>query len=309
MRSFATVGAHRLAVLSFGTLLVAVAAMPSAMADPASRPAATRLSFQRQPLATIPPGTQIENQSPPGWSNLLSFVRVQLTGGDVASISDTVRYYAEFFNLAMLANTQQGPDGRFVLDKVAIGFSMAIKGKNTVITPDTESELGGNLSLIGRGVLEGNVASLKRIEQVARTSHSMLVDAPAVFLIGGEHREMIVRHYIWVFPKNGNVGTLVWLIDPSPRGAPAGPGMKLADTTAQLLPPNMHEDRVMDVDADKFSVFGIPAKDAFASVELPQGRPFEMQESMQRIAVERTYTAGTFEELTAAVAHMLTQAK
>ncbi len=293
------------------TLLISIAAVyvpvlvPSVWAEQVAASTETNLSFQSRPLKFIPAGTAFKENPPPGWSNLISFVQVKLTSGDVADVSDTVRYYAEFFNLVMLGNVKRNAEGNFELEKVAVGFSMPIDGRNTIVTADTQSDLGGELSLIGRGVLGSNIEALSHVQQVARTSNSMLVDAPAVFLRSGQHREMIVRHYIWVFPENGNMGTLVWLLDPSLQVAPKPSQMKIADTKAQLLPPNMHEDRVMDVDTERFSVFGIPAKDAFASVSLPPGTAFEMNEAMQRVAAEKIYTAETFAELTVAIAQTL----
>ncbi len=269
MQLTVTDGTRLIAVLIFLATICLSIDVSTANAEEVATPASERMSFQPKPLPLIPPGTKFASGPPSGWSHLISFVNVTLTSGDAAAVSDTVRYYAEFFNLVMFANVDRNAVGKHELDQVAIGFSMPINGKNTIVTSDTQGELGGELSLIGRGVLKSNVEALARVQQVARTSNSMLIDAPAVFLRAGEHREMIVRHYVWVFPKNGNVGTLVWLLDPSPKVAPNPSRMKIADTTVVLLPPNLHEYRVMDVDADKFSIFGIPAKDAFATVSLP----------------------------------------
>lgn len=296
-----------IAILIILAAIGSLAPPPMASAEEVAAPASVPMDFQRKPLPLITPGTAFTSGPPSGWSHLISFVSVKLTGGDAASVSDTVRYYAEFFNLVMLANVDRRDAGKCELDQVAIGFSMLIDGKNTVVTAGTQDELGGGLSLIGRGVLESNIEALSDVQQVARTSNSMLIDAPAVFLRSGQHREMIVRHFIWVFPENGNVGTLVWLLDPAPHMADGPSRMKIAEPTCELLPPNMHEDRVMNVDADKFSIFGIPAKDAFATVSLPSGVTFEMTEPMRRAAAEKRYTAETFAQLTAAIGHTLKQ--
>ncbi|TWT89266.1 pyruvate kinase [Neorhodopirellula pilleata] len=258
-----------------------------------------KVDFTRQPVSLIPPGTTFGEQPPEDWSHLISFVRGQLTRGDVDAVTDTVRYYAEVFNLTMLANAEKNSEGKFELDQVAVGFSMVIDGKNVVVTSQTQSQLGGELSLIGRSVLDGNVAALAKVERVARTPYNLILDAPASMLQENEHREMIVRYYIWVFPENGNIGTLVWLLDPV-RGK-----LKIADTAIQLLPPNMQEDRIMNVKKDKFNFLGIPSKDAFALVQIPQGTPFEMSEEMQSLAAETTYTPETLQALTTAIAKTL----
>ncbi|MCM2374211.1 pyruvate kinase [Aporhodopirellula aestuarii] len=264
-------------------------------------PKSKRVLFERQPLPKIPPGTRFKEKPPAGWSNLISFVRGKLSSGDVDAVSETVKYYAETFNLVMLANTDTNADGKYELDQVAVGFSMLIDGKNTVVTSDTQEDLGGDLSIIGRTVLDGNVESLSKVEQVARTKNSLVIDAPAILLRNGQHTEMVVRYYIWVFPENGNIGTLVWLLQSSKDQSQ----LSVADTTIQLLPPNMQENRVMNVDADKFNLFGIPSKDAFALVQIPQGVAFEMNEEMQAVAALKNYTPETFAKLTSAVASTL----
>lgn len=257
------------------------------------------VSFERKPIALIPAGTKFGEQLPEDWSNLISFVNGKLTQGDVEVVTDTVRYYAEIFNLVMLANVEPNADSKYTLDEVAVGFSMVIGNENVIITTETQSELGGNLSLIGRGVLDGNIAALAKVEQVARTSNNMIIDAPATLLRDGKHREMVVRYYIWVFPENGNVGTLVWLLDPVKSG------LQVADTTIQLLPPNMHEDRIMNVDKDEFNFLGIPSKDAFALVQIPQGTAFEMTDQMKAVASQSVYNAESFAKLTTAIAQTL----
>lgn len=297
----------------FGTLVVVAWLTCNSVAIQAQSAASTTsrssVDFKRQPIALIPPGTKFGEKPPADWSHLISFVRGQLTRGDVGAVTDTVRYYAEIFNLVMLANAEQDINGRYELDQVAVGFSMVINDQNVVVTSDTQAKLGGDLSLIGRGVLDGNVGALENVQQVARTKYNMIIDAPASMLRGTEHREMIVRYYIWVFPENGNVGTLAWLLDPKPESSQPGssqPGsMEVADTTVQLLPPNMREDRIMNVKKDKFNFLGIPSKDAFALVQIPQGTPFEMSDAMKGLASQTNYTPETLTALTAAVAGTL----
>jgi hypothetical protein len=279
-----------------------------------------RYSFQRQPISLIPPGTMFGEQPPEDWSNLISFVKGQLTRGDVEVVTDTVRYYAEIFNLVMLANVEAGnpktgnseagnleagnnveANGKrkFILDDVAVGFSMVIEEKNVIVTTETESQLGAKLSLLGRGVLEGNIGALAKVERVARTPNNLVIDAPASMLWDGEHRDMVVRYYIWVFPENGSVGTLVWLLNPVKNQ------LQVADPTVQLLPPNMREDRIMHVDKEEFNFIGIPSKDAFALVQIPQGTAFKMTDEMKAIASESDYTPETLAKLTVAIARML----
>lgn len=285
-------------IVCFSGFGIVVAQSPATeVSDSANTPRS--IQFERQPIALIPAGTQFGDQPPAGWSHLISFVRGQLTRGDVDAVTDTVRYYAEIFNLVMLANAKPGADRKYELDKVSIGFSTRIKEKNVVVTSDTQAKLGAELSLIGRGVLDGNIDALAKVQQVARTKYNMILDAPASMLRGSDHREMVIRYYIWVFPENGSIGTLVWLLDPKRES------LEVADTTIQLLPPNMREDRIMNVKKDKFNFLGIPSPDAFALVQIPQGTAFEMSDEMKSLAAETDYTPETFARLTAAVAKTL----
>lgn len=313
-----------LVIVFFGSALFGVAVAPVSaqvtIPENPPTPAAERVRFQRQPLSMVPPGTRFGENPPKGWSNLISFARGQLTSGDVDSVTETVRYYGEIFNLVMLANADTPEaEGKFELDKVAVGFSMVIQGINTIVTSETQGDLGGGLSFLGRGVLDGNIDSLRDVQQVARTRNNIVIDAPAIVLRDGEHREMVVRYYIWVFPENGNIGTLVWLLDlvskkTGPSSKNAGPaeektGLRVANTTIQLLPPNMQEIRVLNVDGDQFNILGIPSKDAFALVQIPQGIAFEMTKEMQALAAETTYTAESLKKLTGAIVMTLKTGK
>ncbi len=230
-----------------------------------------QLDLQRKSLMAIPPGTRFNKQPPQGWSTIIAFVQGRLASGDFKSVSDTVQYYAKVFNLVMLANAEKGSSGGYVLDKVAVGFSMKINGVNTVVTSATQAQLGADLSFIGSSVLDGNVEAIKKVQQVARNDASMVIDAPAFMLIDGDHKEMTVRYLVWASPTDGRIGTVVWLLDHSNAGDPPVRDYVVAQDTFQFLPANMQEDRVMNVKADRFTL-GIPSADAFALVRIPQGR-------------------------------------
>ena len=262
-------------------------------------------SGQKKTLDRIPPGTRFTDSAPKGWTNLISFVEGELDSGDVSAVSDTVGYYAKLFNLVKLANVVHDDSGKFVLDKVAVGFSMKIDKVNTVVTSDTQKKLGGGLSLIGQGVLDGNIESLDKVEQVARNQTSMLIDAPAIMLKDNEHLEMVVRYFIWVSPGNGQVGTVVWLLDSDPKHGATDIRYAIAEDEVQFLPPNMIEQRSMNVKADRFNVFGIPKKDAFALVRIPQGRGYPYTDELKQVAGLRSYDETSYSALLTAMARTL----
>ncbi|MEM6365006.1 MAG: pyruvate kinase, partial [Planctomycetota bacterium] len=214
--------------------------------------------------------------------------------GDISAVTDTVRYYAEIFNLVMLADARPDNQGTHYLREVAIGFSMHIGDRNVVVTSDTQGQLGGDLSIIGRSVLSGNYDALSDLKQVARTPQTMLIDAPALMLRSGKHVKMIVRYFVWVDPGSGRIGTLAWLLDTAGRFEGQSP-------TLQVLPPMMMEDRVMHVDGEQFNFLGIPSPTAFALVQMPQGQAFPVTEAMRPLAGKPTYDPESYAKLVNAI--------
>lgn len=260
---------------------------------------------QKKTLDRIPAGTHFTDSPPQGWTNIISFVEGKLDSGDVSAVSDTVAYYSKLFNLVKLANVVKDDAGKFELDKVAVGFSMKIKGVNTVVTSDSEDELGADLSIIGRGVLDGNVESLDKVQQIARNKTSMLIDAPAIMLKDGKHKEMIVRYFIWASPSNGQIGTVVWLLDSDPDSGATSNSYAISEDTVQYLPPNMVEERSMNVKADRFNILGVPKKDAFALVQIPQGRAYQYTDELKQVAGLKTYDQDSYAQLLSAMSRTL----
>lgn len=275
-----------------------------AVANRVKQPARDGVELERKPLMTIPPGTRFDKQPPARWSNIISFVEGRLASGDLDAVSERVRYYSRLFNLVMLANAEKDESGEYFLDKVAIGFSMKIKGYNTIVTSETQKQLGGDLGLTGSMVLDGNVDALQKVEQVAREKRSMLIDAPAVMLYRGEHKEMVIRYLIWVSQKEGRVGAVVWLLDPLDGEIPPDRDFDIVGKDVQFLPPNMREDRIMNVKGDRF-LLGIPSKDAFALVRIPQGRPYKITDELRRYAGAARYSKDAYYGLLAAMSKAL----
>jgi hypothetical protein len=103
---------------------------------------------------------------------------------------------------------------------------------------------------------------------------------------------MVVRQVVLVSATDGRLGSLVWLLEPA-NGA-----YRLADESMRFLPPNLQEDRVLSVDADKFFL-GIPAENAFAIVRLPPGTRVRFVPSLRRLAAIRRFSAETAQQLEA----------
>ncbi|MBN2474494.1 MAG: pyruvate kinase [Pirellulales bacterium] len=256
---------------------------------------------QRKPLAAIRPGTNFAEQPPADWSHLILFANGRLGAGDVSEVAGGVDDYVKMFDIAVLANTERDKSGRHHLDKVGIGFTTKLDGRNTIVTLDSQAELGADLDMVARDVLSGHERGLAEIRQVARDATSIMVDVPTLMLHRGQHRTLIVRYLICVSPDSGQVDTFVWLL----AEGESEPDCLLVEEDFQHLPPNAREDRILHVDGDRLT-FGIPSDEAFAAVRIPRGTPHRFTEQMRRHAGRVRFTEEAYRELTRALSDATT---
>lgn len=109
-----------------------------------------------QPLGWIPPGTVVGTTPPPGWSHLISVVHPRIRQGDLGKVSESVRDYACMLTINFLANVTQDPKStspRYHLEEVSLGIGTLINGKNTIITSNTQKELGADFDFFARRLL------------------------------------------------------------------------------------------------------------------------------------------------------------
>lgn len=263
-----------------------------ALLAPAARAADDNAwDFRPQPLARIPAGTDVTGPRVEGWSHPVLFVTGRLSAGDLDSVSGTVQKYSELFNLVLLANIATDPQGAHYLDRVGIGFSTKIGGRDVVVTSDSHKRLGAGLGLIGGTLLSANEAALKDTQQTARYRYGAVVDAPTLMAVNGEHHMRMARYFLWVSKSTGKLGSLVWAMDDDGSGR-----FRLVEAEMQLLPPAMRELRDMHVDGGEFTL-GIPSARAFALVRLPQGRAVPMPPTLARVAVAPQFDQRTYVEL------------
>jgi hypothetical protein len=238
-------------------------------------------------LPRIRPGTVIGDGPPQGWSNLVLFATPSLAAGDVKEIPRVAADYARMFKFTVLANvSKKNPKGPAYLDVVGRGFAMTVQGRQVIV--DSRNTFGADLGLFGKRVLDENEKILdKDVLQVARTDTMLIFDAQAVMLVNNKHQKMVIRHAIVVVPETAQLSTFVWLL--TPQYAPA-------ETAMQLLPPNMHEERLLSVKKDKFFL-GMPSPDAFALVRIPQGRAVQYTAELRRLAATREFTVAIVRDL------------
>lgn len=247
------------------------------------------------PLGRLQPGLQIGQGAPQGWSNLLWLARPRLGSGDVAKVPSIVANYTGMFSMVCAANiVPQNVNGQqsFRLDKVAIGLSTDIGGRQVVITSATEQKLGANLGVIGSRSLVESEKSLAETYLIAQTPTVAIFDARNVsVLYKGDHHYMTVRNVVLLSAKGGGLATLCWLM-----GQDEQKNYALAEPQLYFLPPNHREDRIINVMADKF-VLGIPTNDAFAVVRIAQGRPLAFSPAVRTLAAAPQFSAQTAHQL------------
>ncbi|MGO9466347.1 MAG: hypothetical protein ACLQVF_19575 [Isosphaeraceae bacterium] len=288
---------HRMDVCRILAPLLVLAISPRVRGDdgqrdlaPGTRAAAWTDVTPRR-VQWIKPGTQIGDAPPQGWSHLVLLAKPRIGVGDVDAIPKAAIHFGSMFSFTVLANVRTEGKGdaeekRYFLEHVAIGMATNVQGRNLIVTSD--QTFGADVGIIGRAVMRENDRILSSdMRQVARTRTMHVFDVNAIMLRTNQHRQMVIRHVILVAPLTGQLTAFVWLL-----GRDGTDQYTLADNAIQMLPPQMHEDRVLSVDARKFT-FGIPAADAFALARLPQGTPVKYSKSLIMLAALRRFTPET----------------
>jgi hypothetical protein len=248
---------------------------------------AAMIDVRPRAMPRIEAGTVIGEQAPLGWTHLVLHAVPRVAEGDVEKVSSTVASLASSFHLTVLARVDRRPGEtppRYELRNVAIGLAMNISGKEVIVTSDSQKALGAGLNFMDRRALAENEASLDRARQVARTPTMLVFDAAAVMWLEGDHRPAVHRHAVLVSPADGRLAALVWLLVPA-----TDVEYRLCGDSVEWLPAGLHEDRALHVDADKF-VLGLPTKEAFALVRLPQGKDVPLTPALRQFGPSRFHS-------------------
>jgi hypothetical protein len=287
-----------------GIVVLAAVARPAAGAD--SAVASSGYDLREQSLPSIRAGTVIGAAAPKNWSHLVIKSQPRVAQGDVNDVSQLTLSLARLLSVSIVANIEANDVGKhphYVLDRVALGLGTRIGGRDVIINSDTQSQLGANLSLLARTVLSSTEAEMQLIRQVLRSQTLLIFDVPTIALLQSEHQQMIVRHALIVDGANGQLNTLVWLIDKSDAGEYAQ-----AVGTMSLLAPNTLEDRLLSVDANEFTL-GIPSSKAIAMVRIPPGKPIAIAPPLLPFASAPRFTDESARQLDAGLRDLIRQAQ
>jgi hypothetical protein len=277
---------HRSTGLRVGLLLVAVGAGGRAMGQQGEPPSTARLRAAGElasglsELVMIAPGTQVDQDLPPGWSHLIIKSIPRLASGDLDTLPGMANSTATLFRTVFLADVRPVGDGaerRFVLRRVGLGMCLPVRGHDTVVMSNSLPAQGIDLGIVARTVLDRAEQELRRGRLVARTPTFALFSAPAMMRVGTGHRELLLRYALVVDPANGSLRTLVWAIAPEPA-------RRTAARTMVLLTPSLIYDCGLDVLANR--LFGaLPVNWSFAMRGLPTGQPRTMPAELQAWSV------------------------
>lgn len=232
----------------------------------------------------IPAGTVIGDKGPPGWSHLIVKTHPRPGAGDVKALSEsTFNLACMLFTTTMVNVKPERVDGqlRYMIDKVAVGVGTRVNGKDVVLTPSTQRQLGANLGFLGRQVLSGAYDKQHDVKIVARSRSMAVMDTQTTMLRGNVHRTVVLRYVFLLDETRGYLLPLVWMIDLDGQGR-----YSAAVGDIEWLPPNLIQQVTLHVDTNEFTL-GIPSEKAFATMSLPKGYThFPIPENLRGVAAQ-----------------------
>jgi hypothetical protein len=258
---------RRLALIGLAVLCAGLpGSAPPAPRSPAVEPS-SGYDVTPRPIERLVPGTVVGDGPPPGWSHLVIKSVPRPGAGDTDRLTPSTRALASFIFTAFVAHVRpETVEGRtrYRLAHLAMGLGTAVKGRDTILSPDTQARLGARLGFLQRLVLSGAYGMQGEVQVVARSRGCAFVDAPTLLLRRGKHRSVTLRYALLVDDRTGHLDALLWLLDR--QADPDAPASRV-----RLLPRNLIEDCVLHVDAHEFTL-GVPTDRAFAAAELPPAR-------------------------------------
>jgi hypothetical protein len=222
-----------------------------------------------RPVSLIEPGTVVEEKAPKGWSHLIIRSHPRVADEELSKVNAITARHASLLFTAMTAKVEQYRDDaetKYRIKDVGVGFGAPIGRRLTILSPDTQAELGANLSFVGSQVLATCYEEQKAGRVVCQGDTMAIVDTYVVLNREGRHRWCAFRHAMLIDARNGALATLLWPIDLDESArryvGPAGP--------VEWLAPNKIEDSILRVDSNQIT-FGFPSKTAFAVDHMPRG--------------------------------------
>ena len=161
-----------------------------------------------QSITLLTPGTTFDvsrktDSTQTRWNHVVLVAKPKISSGATNKIGETIRRAVSTLSLTILATVNHDDNGTFRLSEVGVGYSVPIRGKQTVVSSQTASQLNAGLSLITRHVLSQNEKQLAKVRVVARSSTLTIFDTPAIMFRDQKHRDYTIRHLCWIRLRNG----------------------------------------------------------------------------------------------------------
>lgn len=271
---------------------------------------AEELVSSSRAVSRIEAGTSITEDAVGRWNRIVLLARPRIASGDVDKLPSAIRDSVSQFVLTIMASVESLADpstgqARYQLADVGIGYSADIQGAMKIVTVADAEKVGLKLGLFTRMMLAENEKQLATAKLTARTSTLMIIDAKSFVLRGAEHKEYVMRHFVWIDSRTGRTAALVWLI----KGDPTRGYVVEADEPPVWAPAGLREDRAIHVDGQHFNFLGIPNEKAFAIEKLPPGKPIPWTEEAKAIAATGHFNIDSLQRISVALNNMLQAAK
>jgi hypothetical protein len=217
-------------------------------------------------LVKLPPGTQLDDKPPTGWSHLVLKSIPRLASGDRGSLPAGSSQTATMFRTAILVDVQpvDQDEKEFALARIGVGMCVPQQDHDVVVASDRADALGLRLSMVERIVLEAAEAELAEGRLIARTPTFALFRGPATLLVNGKHRKISLYYAFCVERETGKLRVGVWAM--LPESEPQQPPQALVKLAGDPV-----YDCQLDVRARRL-LNTIPVSWSFAMRSLPPGR-------------------------------------
>lgn len=246
-------------------------------------------------IELIKPGLVIENGPPEGWTHLIIKSHPRIADEELKRTSGMTARLASFIFTAFTARVEPPPSNGpppYRIASIGAGIGVSINGKDIVVTPDTQKELGANLGILARTVFSIAFDRQNRGRVVAATQTLALVDTFAIVRRENRNRIAVLRYALVLDSKTGSIDTLLWMVDKDTEN-----GEMVAHNPIQWLPPNKIEHPRLFIDDNEYTL-GVPSNNAFGVIDIPQGdRKLLFPPGLRPLAGASRYTATEMAEL------------
>ena len=256
-----------------------------------------------EPVALLPPETVVGDTPPEGWTHVILKSEPRVHSGAVEKLFDWEKKYVSFLFMTTVARVKdQGTRFRahYMLEEVALGLGTTVKGKDIILSPESQAQSGADLALPFRLILKGAYLKQQEARYVIHGTTFVLFDTPVLMQRPDGHHEILFRYALLVDPNSGRLDTLVWGIDRKNVVDPVvGPIEWLAPGTIDPAP--------VHVEAREF-VLGRPGPNAFAAERLPHGqRQLPISINLGPLLSQERYTPKEAQELHRALLRLMHQ--